>query len=220
MSTQQRRDEIQKNLDKVRQEIESFNPTLIVVTKTYPISDVQILRELGVSDFGENRSSEGLEKSQAISANWHYQGEVQTKKVREILSWASTIHSIDQVKHLEKCEAIAAENSSEFNIFLQLSLDGNPQRGGAGELEIFEMAELASSLAHINPLGIMCVPPVNADLSSAYSELSEFHQRFKKHFPESPALSAGMSGDYLIALEHGATHIRVGSSILGARKYG
>ena len=220
MSTQQRREEIQVNLEKVRKEIEPFHPTLIVVTKTYPISDVQILSELGVSDFGENRSSEGLEKAAAISATWHYQGEVQTKKVREILSWASTIHSIDQVKHLEKCDVFAAETSSSIDIFLQLSLDGDPERGGADREELLEMAERASSLAHVNLLGIMCVPPVNAELTAAYSELSEFHQKFRMDFPESPALSAGMSGDYMIALEHGATHIRVGSSILGARNYG
>lgn len=215
----QRADELASNLIAVQSEIAPFAPTLIVVTKTYPVSDVQILHQLGVRDFGENRSAEGLEKSASVEATWHYQGEIQSKKLREILSWSDCIHSLDSADHAEKMKRILGEGAAKANVFLQLSLDGNPQRGGLVEAELFELASSVAESTGINLLGIMCVPPVSMNPSLAFSAISQVHQRFRATFPESPYLSAGMSGDYLIALEHGATHIRVGSKILGSREY-
>lgn len=214
-----RKEELEANLREVEGEIASFNPTLIVVTKTYPVSDVEILHGLGVRNFGENRSSEGNEKSAAIEGTWHYQGEIQSKKVREILSWADCIHSLDSQSHLEKISRTLHESHSRVDLFLQLSLDGDPNRGGLQESELFALAEKVSAVTEINLLGIMSVPPVNDEPGAAFKEIGAIHQRFIAHFPQAPSLSAGMSGDYLLALEHGATHIRVGSKILGARSY-
>ena len=215
----QRADQLASNLAAVQDEIAPFAPTLIVVTKTYPVSDVQILRQLGVRDFGENRSAEGLEKSAEVEATWHYQGEIQSKKLREILSWADYIHSLDSADHAEKIKRILGEGANTANIFLQLSLDGDPDRGGLVEAELFDLASSVAESKEINLLGIMSVPPVSMNPSAAFSAISQVHQRFLANFPNSPYLSAGMSGDYLIALEHGATHIRVGSKILGSREY-
>lgn len=215
----QRREELESNLRSVENEIASYSPTLIVVTKTYPISDVEILSELGVKDFGENRSSEGIEKSGAIAARWNYQGEIQSKKIREILSWADCIHSLDNLGHAQKIERALAETGGAVDLFLQLSLDGDPERGGLVESELFTLAQSVAEMPGINLLGIMSVPPVSQDPSSAFTEIAAVHQRFIAEFPKSTSLSAGMSGDYLIALDHGATHIRVGSKILGSRQY-
>jgi hypothetical protein len=214
-----RRDELEINLRKVEDEIAAYSPTLIVVTKTYPVSDVEYLAQFGVENFGENRSSEGLEKSGSISATWHYQGEIQSKKIREILSWSDCIHSLDDLGHAQKVERALIESGSEVDLFLQLSLDGDPQRGGLQESELFVMAHALSAMNHINLLGIMSVPPVSLEPAKAFSQIAAIHHRFIGEFPSSPSLSAGMSGDYLIALDHGATHIRVGSKILGSRQY-
>lgn len=214
-----RRIEIEQNLRAVEEEIAPFKPTLIVVTKTYPSSDVQILHELGVRDFGENRSNEGLEKSSSVDGRWHYQGEIQSKKLREISTWAQCIHSLDDLAHGEKLSRILVEDNRSIDCFLQLSLDGDPTRGGVVEGELFSLAEAIAALPQINLLGLMCVPPVSRETHTAFSKIGEIHQRFIQDFPESTSLSAGMSGDYMAALEHGATHIRVGSKILGSRQY-
>jgi len=211
--------ELEANLRSVEAEVRAYGPTLIVVTKTYPISDVEILHTLGVGNFGENRSSEGLEKSALVDARWHYQGEVQSKKLREISSWSDCIHSLDNLAHSEKLNRILEEEDRTIDCFLQLSLDGDPSRGGAIESELFPLAQAVKALPQINLLGLMCVPPVSLEPVAAFAAISAIHQRFISTFPESPSLSAGMSGDYMIALDHGATHIRVGSKILGSRQY-
>jgi uncharacterized pyridoxal phosphate-containing UPF0001 family protein len=171
-----------------------------------------------VRDFGENRSSEGLEKSAIVDGRWHYQGEIQSKKIREILSWATCIHSLDDQGHLEKIARTLKEEQESRELFLQLSLDGDPTRGGLQESALFALAEKVSEIDEIKLLGVMSVPPVTYEAGAAFTEISSIHQRFVAQFPESKYLSAGMSGDYMIALEHGATHIRVGSKILGARQ--
>lgn len=214
-----RREELERNLRAVEEEIRSYSPTLIVVTKTYPLTDVEILHDLGVRNFGENRSSEGLEKASSIVARWHYQGEIQSKKLREISSWSHCIHSLDDLAHGKKLNRILEEDGRSIDSFLQLSLDGDPSRGGVIEEELFSLAEKIAELKQINLVGMMCVPPVSMEADLAFAAIAHIHQRFLAHFPESPYLSAGMSGDYMTALHHGATHIRVGSKILGSRQY-
>lgn len=214
-----REDELRENLSVVQDEIAPYSPQLIVVTKTYPVEDVGILRAAGADNFGENRNEEGLIKSQSVSARWHYQGEIQSKKLRSILQWADVIHSLDRLDHAQKMDRILSENGSTVELFIQLSLDGNPERGGVVEADVADLAESVLTCPSLSLLGIMCVPPVSMSPASAFNEISRIHDGFKSQFPKSPYLSAGMSNDYLLALEHGATHIRVGSKILGAREY-
>ncbi len=214
-----RREELEANLRAVEAEIAPFSPTLIAVTKTYPVSDAEILCSLGVRNFGENRSDEGLAKSAAVEGRWHYQGAIQSKKIREILSWAHCIHSLDDLGHAEKIDRVLAEDGRRIDAFLQLSLDGDPERGGVIETELNALADSIAGLDSISVIGLMCVPPVEMNPADAFSEISVIHQRFQSAFPDGKYLSAGMSGDYMIALDHGATHIRVGSKILGPRQY-
>jgi len=209
-----RRDELAANLAAVQARISNPDVNLIVVTKTYPVSDVQILRDLGVTQFGENRNEEGLEKSSAVDATWHYQGEIQSRKLRDIAQWADVIHSLDTASHIAKLDSVAA---SEIDIFLQLSLDGDPSRGGVIESDLFALADAALASSHLNLMGLMCVPPVAQDPRAAFTEIAGIHRRFIARYPAAISLSAGMSGDFEIAVDCGATHIRVGSSILGSR---
>ena len=209
-----RRDELATNLEAVKARIKNPDVTLIVVTKTYPVSDVQILHELGVRDFGENRNEEGLEKSVAVDGRWHYQGEIQSRKLRDIAAWADVVHSLDNASHISKLSNAATK---PLDIFLQLSLDGDPARGGAVESELPALADIALASANLHLAGLMCVPPVAADPRTAFTEIAAIHRRFISNYPEAKSLSAGMSGDFEIAIDCGATHIRVGSSILGSR---
>jgi len=212
-----RKEEIAHNLETVRANIAAVvaHPvTLIAVTKTFPASDVQILKELGVIDFGENRDSEGAEKSAVVPGTWHFQGQIQSNKLKSITSWASVIHSLDDPRHFEIIEKVAPH---PLSIFLQVSLDGAHNRGGAGVDQLYHLAELVSESTVHTLAGLMSVPPVEMDPDMAYSQLAVIRNEFLLRFPAANSLSAGMSGDYQSAISHGATHVRVGSSILGSR---
>jgi pyridoxal phosphate enzyme (YggS family) len=209
-----RREELAEKLGHVHAKISRSDVTLIVVTKTYPVSDVQILHDLGVRNFGENRSEEGAEKSAIVGATWHFQGGIQSRKLRDIALWADVIHSLDNSGHISKLESATQKS---MDVFLQLSLDGDPSRGGVIESELAVLADQVLATANLKLLGLMCVPPVDADPRNAFTEISQIHRRFISRYPGATSLSAGMSGDYEIAMDCGATHIRVGSSILGSR---
>jgi pyridoxal phosphate enzyme (YggS family) len=193
--------------------------TLIAVTKTYPATDVEILRNLGVQNFGENRSDEGLEKAEQFPATWHFQGQVQGRKLKDIALWASFIHSIDSSDHITKLSRICSERDRKISIFLQLSLDGAPDRGGVRADQLTQLADQVASDTNLHLAGLMCVPPVEYEFHRAFSEIADVHETFKKGYPDAAGLSAGMSSDFEVAIAYGATHLRVGSEILGSRTY-
>ena len=212
-----RMEEISENLEVVRSKIAkvaNHEVTLIAVTKTFPVADAQILHDLGVRDFGENRDAEGAEKSAVVSGTWHFQGQIQSNKLKSITSWASFIHSLDDPRHFEIIEKVAPHR---LQIFLQLSLDGSDHRGGAALEKLMDLAELVENSPNHTLAGLMSVPPVEMDPDQAFAQLAAIRSDFLKQFPLAQSLSAGMSGDYELAISHGATHVRVGSSILGSR---
>ena len=211
-----RNEELAANLASVQERITRSDVTLIVVTKTYPVSDVQILKELGVENFGENRTEEGEVKAVAVPATWHFQGGIQSRKIKDIVQWADVIHSLDSTEHALKLGQRAVR---PIEVFLQLSLDGDPDRGGVVESELAALAEVVISAPNLELVGLMCVPPVSAIPAEAFSQIYSVHQRFLSNFPNAQSLSTGMSGDFEVAIDHGATHIRVGSSILGSRTH-
>ncbi len=212
-----RRDELSQNLELVRSKIAKVadhEVTLIAVTKTFPASDVQILHDLGVRDFAENRDADGAEKSAVIPGTWHFQGQIQSNKLKSITSWATVIHSLDDPRHFEIIEKVAPHR---LQIFLQVSLDGAHHRGGAGLDDLHALATVVEQSENHTLAGLMSVPPVGLDPKEAFSQLSLIHNEFLQYFPAAKSLSAGMSGDYETAIEFGATHVRIGSSILGSR---
>lgn len=212
-----RADELAENLAIVKAKIAAVSDhevTLIAVTKTFPASDVEILRQLGMRDFGENRDSEGSEKSLLVEGNWHFQGQIQSNKLKSITRWASVIHSLDDLRHFQLIEKLAPHRLA---IFLQVSLDGAKDRGGSGLSDLFELAREVEKSPNHTLSGLMSVPPVGMDPHLAYQELAQIQKDFIVEFPQAKYLSAGMSGDYELAISYGATHVRVGSSILGSR---
>ena len=227
MSGLDRKEELSRSLADVHARIQeataqasrkSEEVTLIAVTKTYPISDVEILHQLGVTHFGENRSAEGLEKSALVSAHWHFQGQIQSNKIAAISSWAHTVHSLDELSHVAKFDRAVGEiPEKRLDIFIQISLDGDTSRAGVRGDDLLALAHSISSTKNLDLVGLMVVPPVQAEPEKAFSEVAGIAQRFRHEFPMAQSLSAGMSGDYEIAIAYGATHIRVGSQILGPR---
>jgi pyridoxal phosphate enzyme (YggS family) len=217
-----RRIEIAENLAEVKERIISAavkanrDPSeikLIVVTKTFPVSDIEILHDLGESNFGENRDQEAGPKAAVVSATWHFQGQIQSNKIKSIAEWADVIHSISSAKEILKF----SQSPRKHQIFLQVSLDGKEGRGGAQPAELAALAELVNESNNLELMGLMAVGPLGVDPNRAFSDLAQINQGFLAKFPNARYLSAGMSGDFEAAIIHGATHIRVGSSILGSR---
>jgi hypothetical protein len=192
--------------------------TLIAVTKTYPAGDVEILHSLGVRDFAENRDHEGREKSAQVDGTWHFQGQIQSNKISSIAKWANAVHSLDDSRHAALL-AKAVPASKRMAVFIQVCLDPVPGRGGVLPSLISPLAEIVHQYPSLKLEGIMAVAPLGENPESAFSRLALIHSDFRQQFPDSPALSAGMSGDFEVAIMHGATHLRVGSSILGSRSH-
>ena len=144
-----RNEELRERLAEIHSKIPS-DRTLIVVTKTFPVSDAQLLYDLGERNFAENRDSEGQAKSSILpnDAIWHFQGEIQSQKIRSILSWADYIHSLDELRHAEKISAIASEMGKRQKVFVQISLDPEPGiRGGVDPKNLDALIEAMINLS-------------------------------------------------------------------------
>jgi PLP dependent protein len=197
--------------------------TLIAVTKTYPATDVATLAELGVTDVGESKDQEARAKiadlGGELGLRWHVVGQLQSNKARSVVSYAHAVHSVDRPKIATALAGAAerAERPTPLDVFVQVSLDGDPDRGG---VPVDELTDLTDTVAGLGPLrlrGLMAVPPIGAEADAAFSTLAELAGRVRADHPEADALSAGMSGDLEAAVRHGATHVRVGTALLGRR---
>jgi PLP dependent protein len=206
------------------------NVTLIAVTKTYPARDVVTLAQLGVRDVGESRDQEAVgkvvevaERLQALteqvpSPSWHFVGRIQSRKCRSIAQYASTVHSIDRAEIAERLAAAVREaQRPSLEVFIQLSLDGDPDRGGVAAGQVAALAAVVGEHAELQLRGLMAVAPVGADPDVAFAELRAASQQLQREHPAADGISAGMSSDLDAALRHGATHVRVGSALLGRR---
>ena len=219
-----RSQELSANLDSIRARIGAAvqgsgrspdEVTLIAVTKTFPASDVQILYDLGVRDFGENRDQEASVKSLELpdDCRWHFQGQIQSNKLKSIADWADVLHSIDDISHARKLNSLVAEK----DVFVQVSLDNLPNRGGVLPNLLPDFLEEISALANLNLRGLMAVAPLGEEPARAFSRLKELSDQVIRVHPKAHEISAGMSNDFEAAIAQGATHIRIGSQILGVR---
>jgi hypothetical protein len=201
--------------------------TLVAVTKTYPARDVATLARLGVGDIGESKDQEARAKIAELAESpggppplrWHLVGRLQTNKARSVVSYAHAVHSLDRPK-LARALADAAERAERddpLEVFVQVSLDGDPERAG---VPVDRLAELVADVAERPQLrlrGLMAVPPIAAEPDAAFGRLAELARQVRDDHPEADALSAGMSGDLEAAIRHGSTHVRVGTALLGRR---
>jgi pyridoxal phosphate enzyme (YggS family) len=196
--------------------------TLIVVTKNFPVSDCQILYELGIRNFGENRDQEGALKAAQMGNDlaWHFQGQIQSRKIRSIAHWAQVIHSLDSLEHAQKFDSLFAsgESAGPRDFFVQVNLEPDRvDRGGIAVDQIPHFFEGLGSLPSISSIGLMAVAPLGMSPDRAFDHLRTAKERHQKDYPQLVSLSMGMSGDFESAIAAGATHIRIGSSILGSR---
>lgn len=211
-------------------------PTLIVVSKYFPVEDVRLLASLGVKDFGENRDQEASAKAAAAadaSLRWHFIGQLQSNKARSVVSYASSVHSVDRVSlvgALQKAKAAEIERQREkalsqrerpetLDCFVQVNLSGDESggRGGADPANVLELAERIDAAANLRLAGVMAVAPLGGSARDAFGQLAGISAEVVARYPGATAVSAGMSGDLEEAVEAGATHLRVGSDVLGAR---
>ncbi|KAM9862686.1 YggS family pyridoxal phosphate-dependent enzyme [Leucobacter sp. BZR 635] len=190
--------------------------TLIVVTKFHPASLVRALAELGVTDVGENRHQEAQDKAAELAdvdVNWHYIGQLQTKKARQAAQYASAIHSIDRARLVDAL----ANVDRKLDVFLQINLTDDPGRGGAAPSEIESLSEQILSAEALNLRGVMAVAPLEEPAAEAFARLAGYSERVRALAPAATAISAGMTHDYAEAIAAGATHLRIGSAITGNR---
>ncbi|MGW0733365.1 YggS family pyridoxal phosphate-dependent enzyme [Streptomyces sp. NPDC002851] len=232
-----RKAEIAANLAKVEERIAAAcaaagrkreEVTLIVVTKTYPASDVRILSELGVRHVAENRDQDAAPKAAACSdlpLVWHFVGQLQTNKVRSVVGYADVVQSVDRPKLVSGLSAAAVRAGREVGCLVQVALDaeegGRGDRGGVAPDGIEELAGLVAEAQGLRLDGLMTVAPLTGPYAgrqqAAFERLMEFSTLMRAAHPAANMVSAGMSADLEQAVAAGATHVRVGSAVLGVR---
>ncbi len=227
-----RREELRSRLSVVRDRVaracqqagrHTEDVTLIAVTKYFPASDLVALRELGVGDVGENRDQEAARKIAELSQpnrdaiRVHFIGQVQTNKAGSVARYADVIHSVDRLRLVTALERGAREAGRTLDVLLQVGLDTQGQRGGASEDDLPQLAEAVGDSSALRLRGLMAVAPVGHAPQPAFARLATLAENLRRDFPGATWLSAGMSGDLEAAISSGATHLRVGSAILGSR---
>lgn len=237
-----RRDEIQAGLNTVRERIEQAcvssgrdrgDVSLIVVTKTFPVTDLRLLADLGVVDVGENRHQEGAAKAAECadrSLRWHFVGSLQTNKAAAVANYADVIHSVDRPRLVDALSRGAERAGRVLDCLIQVSLDaeqtaarttsrGAParDRGGAAPWDTLDLAESIERAEGLRLAGMMAVAPRGGDPDRWFGQLGEIAASLRARCPAATWISAGMSGDLEAAVRHGATHVRIGSAVLGRR---
>ncbi|MEV4354584.1 YggS family pyridoxal phosphate-dependent enzyme [Nonomuraea sp. NPDC003707] len=195
--------------------------TLIAVTKTRPAEDVRILAELGVRDVGENRDQEAAPKAHELAdlpLTWHFVGQLQTNKVRSVVAYADVIHSVDRLRLVEAISKEAVRQGRRVGCLIQVALDDDPERGGARAADVLELADEVALAEGLWLGGIMAVAPLGEEPAKAFARLRDVATRLEEQHPRATMISAGMSEDLAEAIAYGATHVRVGTALLGRRK--
>ncbi|GLU90240.1 YggS family pyridoxal phosphate-dependent enzyme [Agromyces sp. NBRC 114283] len=190
--------------------------TTIVVTKFHPASLVRELFELGVRDVGENRHQEAQAKAAELAEpelRWHFVGQLQSKKARQVRAYASVIHSIDRTALVD----VLRSEETSVDCFVQLNLTDDPGRGGVAPTELEPLVEHVLATPGLRLLGLMAVAPLDEPARPAFARMRELSERVQRLAPEAGALSMGMSHDYADAIAEGATHLRIGTAITGNR---
>ena len=230
-----RGDELAQNLGRVRERIRAAavgvgrdpgEVSLTVVTKFFPASDVMLLAGLGVTDVGENRHQEAEAKHAACAADglagvrWHFIGGLQSNKAAAVARYADVVESVDRVKLVGPLARGAGAAGRLLDVLLQISLDQPDSvgaRSGVDPTRVEELAEAVLAQESLRLRGVMAVAPLGADPAPAFARLAEVADRVRAIAPTATWISAGMSGDLEAAVGSGATHVRIGSAILGTR---
>ncbi|MFF5129698.1 YggS family pyridoxal phosphate-dependent enzyme [Streptomyces syringium] len=236
-----RRTQLAQNLAQVEERIsaacaaagrEREEVTLIVVTKTYPASDVRLLAELGVRHVAENRDQDAAPKAVECSdlpLSWHFVGQLQTNKVRSVANYADVVQSVDRLKLVNSLSMAAVRSGRKLDCLIQVALDAESgqtgrktaDRGGAAPDEVAALADALAEAEGLRPAGLMTVAPLVGPYAgrqrAAFDRLMEIATDLRSAHPAANMVSAGMSADLEDAVAAGATHVRVGTAVLGVR---
>lgn len=228
-----RRDELAVSLAEVEHRLETAcatagrpreEITLVVVTKHFPADDVRHLDALGVRHVGENRHQEAAAKhdecADLTSLTWHYVGHLQSNKAAAVAGWADVVQSVDRTRLVAPLGRAASDRGHPLEVLLQVSLDreaGEGGRSGAAPADVPGLADAVASTEGLVLRGLMAVAPRGEDPRLAFARLAEVATDLRSSHPGATWVSAGMSGDLEAAVEHGATHVRVGTAVLGMR---
>jgi pyridoxal phosphate enzyme (YggS family) len=235
MTAEQRRAEIASGLARVEGRIaaacaaagrDRAEVTLVAVTKTFPASDVGHLAALGLHDVGENRAADAAAKAEQCRADgltglvWHFVGQVQTNKAAVVAACADVVHSVDRERLVRALDRAAGDLGRRLRCLVQVDLAEPPDtegRGGAAPSDVPAVAAAVASAEHLDLAGVMAVAPLDADPDEAFGRLAAVADLLRRDHPAAVVVSAGMSGDLEDAVRHGATHLRVGTALLGSR---
>ncbi|GHF31709.1 YggS family pyridoxal phosphate enzyme [Streptomyces mashuensis] len=236
-----RRTQLADNLARVEERIASAcaaagrpreEVTLIVVTKTYPASDVRLLSELGVRHVAENRDQDAAPKAAEctdLPLSWHFVGQLQTNKVRSVVKYADMVHSVDRKRLVTALSTAAVRAGRELGCLIQVALDTESgaaegttgPRGGVAPEGVLPLADALAAAEGLRPAGLMTVAPLTGPYAgrpgAAFDRLMEIATDLRAAHPTANMVSAGMSADLEEAVAAGATHVRVGSAVLGVR---
>lgn len=227
-----RRDEIAEGLHAVRVRIDAAcadvgrdpaRVTLIAVTKTFPASDVRLLAELGVADIGENRDQEARLKHEDcadLDLRWHFVGQLQRNKARSVARYADVVHSVDRLSLVTALSMAAKGLDREVTALVQVSLDADEpdaDRAGVPPDLAGDLADAVAIAPGLRLGGVMAVAPLGGDPAVAFARLARTAERIRDDHPAAVIVSAGMSTDLEHAIRHGATHVRIGTALLGHR---
>jgi len=202
--------------------------TLIVVTKTFPAEDVRLLAGLGVRHVAENRDQDAAPKAAAcadLPLQWHFVGQLQTNKAGSVSGYAHHVHSVDRLRLVGALGRAARQAGREVGALVQVGLDAGAGasggRGGAAPQQVAELAEAVAAQEGLRLEGLMTVAPLEGPYAGrpqeAFSRLAEMSRCLRARHPAATMVSAGMSADLEQAVAAGATHLRVGSAVLGVR---
>lgn len=223
---------LKNNLDSIRLKLESEkgsvhsvdSPCVIAVSKKQPVEKINELYSLGVKNFAENylqEAAEKIEKCKSLEIDWHFIGKLQTKKIREIVKYFSWIHTVSRSVEAEKISIAANELAKTINILVQVNIAEEDSKQGIGVAELLPFLENLNSLSHVSLRGLMIFPPLSQNESESllwFKQAKELFENVRPNFgPNFNCLSMGTSTDYHLAFRQGATHLRIGEALMGAR---
>jgi pyridoxal phosphate enzyme (YggS family) len=199
--------------------------TLVAVTKTFPVSDVMLLGQLGVTDIGENRDSEAAPKAAACAAaglavRWHFVGQLQVNKAASVAGYADMVHSVDRSRLVDALGRRASAAGRVVSCLVQVSLDDPGEsagRGGAAPAGALDLAAAIAAHDSLRLAGVMGIAPLGKPARPAYARLAQIAETVRDAYPGAQVISAGMSADMGEAIAEGATHVRIGTALLGGR---
>ena len=217
------RDFIKNSFDDIRANLTN-KTTLLAVSKYQTIEKIEYLHSLGQNDFGENYLQELEQKAQSLPhLNWHFIGAIQSRKIKNIVKYASTVQSVEKFEQLEKINTHAEKFNKKIDIYLQVNIDNDENKSGFGSEDtnkILGCIAKSQSLDNIKIIGLMCLPTKSENSENSFMKMKSFFDNVNNQLYKNTQLkqlSMGMSGDYRVAVMQGSTMIRIGSNLFGKR---